>query len=510
MKAITISSAMESPSLFAPYFRGPSWSVWKAVLKAANAEPLDDAQKAAFTAVAGRGPPKKRVRELVAAVGRGGGKNSIASLLATLAAINFNPKGKLRPGEKAVVMALACDRHQAGILFGYVKGYFETIPALKALVTRITADTIELSNEVVIEIHTSSFRAVRGRSILCAILDEAAFFRDENFASPDVELHAALSPGLARVKNSMLIIISSVHKRSGLLYQRWKDHYGCEGDVLVVRGTTRQFNPSFDEKIIANALAEDRERYSSEYLSEWRDDLSTWLTRDLLDAAVDPGVVVRPPVGGVQYVAGCDASGGRNDSFTAAISHAEDDKVILDVVYERKAPFNPSEVVGEIATLLREYKCGVITGDKYGAQWTVEAFAKVGITYRQSEHDRSAVYMNCLPLFSSGRARLLDNAKLISQFAALERRTFSTGRERVDPGPGHDDCCNSAAIALSLAAIVKPPMSFHPPFVYSVPRGQLGNLDPAGYSSAKPGGWPAGSPQAGGPIHWTPPGGWRW
>jgi hypothetical protein len=40
---------------------------------------------------------------------------------------------------------------------------------------------------------------------------------------------------------------------------------------------------------------------------------------------------------------------------------------------------------------------------------------------------------------------------MVSQFAALERRTFSTGRERVDPGPGHDDLCNSAAIALSFA-----------------------------------------------------------
>jgi hypothetical protein len=41
--------------------------------------------------------------------------------------------------------------------------------------------------------------------------------------------------------------------------------------------------------------------------------------------------------------------------------------------------------------------------------------------------------------------------ELLDAFAALERRTFSTGRERVDPGPGHDDLCNSAAIALSLA-----------------------------------------------------------
>ena len=231
----------------------------------------------------------------------------------TYAAINFDPRGKLRPGETAVAMALACDRHQAGILFNYVRGFFETVPALKAMVVRVTADAIELSNRVVIEIHSASFRAVRGRSILCAVLDECAFFRDENFASPDVELVAALSPGLARVKGSMLILISSVHKRSGILYQRWKDHYGRDGDVLVLRGTTRQFNHSFDEAIIQKALAEDRERYAAEYLSEWRDDLTTWLGSDLLDAAVDPGVLVRAPVHGVTYVAGCDASGGRND-----------------------------------------------------------------------------------------------------------------------------------------------------------------------------------------------------
>jgi hypothetical protein len=218
-------------------------------------------------------------------------------------------------------MCLACDRHQAGILFRYIAGYFETIPALKAMVTAIGGDYIELCNDVAIEVHTNSFRAVRGRSILCAVLDEVAFFRDENFASPNTEVDAAISPGLARLPGSIKVLTSNVHKRSGLLYQRYRDYYGRDNDdVLVVYGTTLQFNPSFDESIIEKALAEDPERYGAEYLSKWRDDLSTWLSRELLDA-----------------------------------------------------------------------------------------------------------------------------------FAALERRTFSTGRERVDPGPGHDDLCNSAAIALSLA-----------------------------------------------------------
>jgi hypothetical protein len=49
--------------------------------------------------------------------------------------------------------------------------------------------------------------------------------------------------------------------------------------------------------------------------------------------------------------------------------------------------------------------------------------------------------------------RLLDNRKLVSQFASLERHTSSMGRDRIDHGPGgHDDLCNSAAGALMAAS----------------------------------------------------------
>jgi hypothetical protein len=225
---------------------------------------------------------------------------------------------------------------------------------------------------------------------------------------------------------------------------------------LAVMGSTRQFNPSFDQSIIDKALEDDPERFGAEYLCKWRDDLSTFIDRLLLEAAVDTGVIVRPPAAGVRYIAAGDASGGRNDAFTAAICHKErDGTIVLDVSFERKAPFNPSEVVGEIVRLMKEYRCHEITGDNYGAAWVAEAFSKAGARYIKSDRDRSAVYMDCLPLFTSGRARLLDNPKLLSQFASLERRTFSTGRERIDPGPGHDDLRNSAAIALSLLDLKK-------------------------------------------------------
>jgi hypothetical protein len=109
-------------------------------------------------------------------------------------------------------------------------------------------------------------------------------------------------------------------------------------------------------------------------------------------------------------------------------------------------------VTAEIAALLKSYRCPRVTGDKYAAQWVVEAFNKVGIKYIQSERDRSAIYLDALPLFTSGRARLIDNTRLVGQFAALERRTFSTGKDRVDHGrAGRDDACNAAAGALVLA-----------------------------------------------------------
>jgi hypothetical protein len=304
---IGVVDAMNSSLLFGPSFAGPSWNVWRCVLKAAFCEPMNDVELDTFRTVAEREPPQHRVSELACIVGRGGGKDSVASLIASCIAINF--KGKLRPGEVATIMLLAVDREQAGIVKDYIVAYFETIPALTKLVKSIDKDGVTLNNGVQIVIATNSYRSVRGRSIVCCIMDEVAFWRDENFASPDTEVHAAISPGLARMPDSMLILISTAHKRSGLLYEKWKAHYGTPSDdVLVVRGGTITFNPLFNKKIIERQIAEDPQLYAAEYNSQWRDDLSSYISRELLDVAIDVGVTVRPPSAGTSFHAFCDSS----------------------------------------------------------------------------------------------------------------------------------------------------------------------------------------------------------
>jgi hypothetical protein len=452
---ITVSEALASPRLFGPFFVGESWSLWKAVIKAMYAEPMNATELALFRSVAERDPPTEPVGELVAVAGRASGKDSVASAIAAITAVSFDPC-RLRPGERAVVMCLACDREQAKIAFNYIAAYFREIPALAKLVTRFTDGTIELNNRVDIEVHTNSYRGVRGRSLLCAIFDETAFWRSEDSANPDFEVAGAVKPALGRILGSRLILISSAHKRSGLLYQRWKDFYGRnDTDKLVVRGSTLTFNPSFDAKIIEQQLAEDRQLFGAEYLSEWRDDLASFISRQLLEAAVDVGVLVRPPRPEITYRAFADPSGGVHDSFALGIAHQSkgNNEVLLDLMFEAKPPFNPFAVADEIAALLKEYHCAEIVGDAYAAKWVMDAFARIGVTYRKSEADRSSVYLDVLPLFTAGRVRLIDSPRLIGQFAGLERRTFATGRDRVDHGrSGHDDLANAAAGALVLAA----------------------------------------------------------
>lgn len=462
---MNFASALTAPSMFGPWMSGPSWAGWRAVLKGAYAAPMTGDEHAFFRTVAKREPPARRVKELWVVAGRRAGKDSVASIIATHFALG-DYHARLRPGERAVVMCLAVDREQAKIVLGYIKGYFQEIPGLADLIGRETQYGFEVGDEVEVVVATNNFRLVRGRTLVCVIFDEVAFWRSDDAANPDTETYNAARPGLATLApDSILIGISSPYRKAGLLYSKWKAHFGRDSDdeVLVIQAPTLTLNPSLDPAIIADALAEDPAKAGAEWLAEWRDDIGAFLDRALVEAAVETGRLVRPPVAGIRYVAFCDPSGGSSDSMTLAIAHADGAGAartgVLDCLVERTAPFNPTEVAAEMASTLKTYGLKQVEGDRYAAQWVVSAFQSNGITYKHSERDRSAIYLDAIPLFTSGRASLLDIKKLVAQFANLERRTSSSGKDRIDHSPGaHDDCANAAAGALTLAAGGKQPL----------------------------------------------------
>ena len=448
---IEIGTALTDPRMFAPFFSGTSWDPWRSVLRAAFAEPMTKAESAFFRTVAQRDPPSQRVRELWIVSGRRSGKDSVASAIAAHVGATFEARGRLRPGERACVLCLAVDRQQAQTILGYTRAYFEQIPALAALVVGATQDGFELANGVDIIIATNDYRAVRGRTVLCVILDELSYWRSETSASPDIEVFRSIRPGMMTLSEAMLIGIGTAYRRDGLLYSQWAKHFGQNsGKVLVIHAESRQLNPSLSQAEIDDALADDAVAARADYFSVWRDDLATFVPRDLIEHAVDRGVVVRAPDARHRYVSFVDASSGLGDSFTAAIVHREGELVVLDCLVEVPAPFDTAMATAQVAMTLRSYGLRDVMGDDYAKGWVIREFARHGIAFkpRPAGMDRSALYLEVLPAFSAGRVRLVDSAKLVSQFCALERRVMPGGRDRVDhPNRAghHDDLSNVAA-----------------------------------------------------------------
>jgi hypothetical protein len=450
---IEIGTALTDPRMFAPWFAGATWDGWRAVLRGAFAEPMTKAETAFFRTVAQRDPPAHRVREHWIIAGRRAGKDSIAALVAAHMAATFEPAGRLRPGERACVLCLAVDRAQAHTVLGYTRAYFEQIPALAALVMRASADGFELSNGVDIVIATNDYRAVRGRTVLCAILDEVCYWRSETAASPDVEVYRAIRPGMMTLNEAMLIGITTAYRRTGLAYDKWAKHFGQGGKVLVIHAESKQLNPSLSQAEIDDAMADDPVAARADYFSEWRDDLSTYVPRALIEHAVDRGVVVRSPDARHRYTSFVDVSSGLGDSFAAAIVHREGDLVVLDCLVEVPAPFDTAMATCQVAMTLRSYGLHDVMGDDYAKGWVIREFQRHGIQFkpRPTGMDRSALYLEVLPAFSAGRVHLLDSPKLVSQFCALERRVMPGGRDRVDhPNRAghHDDLANATAGAI--------------------------------------------------------------
>jgi hypothetical protein len=444
---LDIVEAMDHPGLFAQWFNGPSWDGWRAILKAAFALPMSESEVGFFRTVAERDPPRGRVKEIWICAGRRAGKDSVASLISAYAAVFFHAGiDRLRPGERALVQCLAVDREQAKIVLGYVRSYFDFIPPLDGMVRRRTVDGLELANDVDIVVGTNSYRAVRGRSILVSIFDEVAFWQDERSSRPDCETYNAVKPGLATL-GGMLIGISTGYRKSGLLWTKFKNHYGRDDpDVLVIKAPSLALNPTLDRAIIDKALEDDPAAARAEWLGEFRDDIAAFVDPEAVEACVVRGRRELPASSGTYYIAFVDPSGGSSDSMTLAICHRDRERIIVDLVRERRPPFSPDDVVLEFVAALKAYGVASIYGDRYGGEWPRERFRIRGISYEPAEKPKSDLYRDLLPLLNSGRVELLDNSRLVAQLTGLERRTARGGRDSIDHAPnGKDDLANAVA-----------------------------------------------------------------
>lgn len=468
---LSITDALDSPHLLGAAIRDPeSWRPWRAFLAAAFGLLMDDDAAAIYRACTGRSDlPAQPFQFAWLVCGRRSGKSFAMAIIAVFLACFRNWRQFLSPGERAIVLLVAADREQAKILHRYIAGILST-PLLANLVENQTADSLDLKGSVTVEVVTRSYRTVRGRSVCAALLDELAFWRDENSSNPDREVFNAIRAAQATFGDAAMVIAgSSPYAKSGVLFDAYKRFFGKDDpDNLVWRAATRVMNPSVPQSFIDSEYDRDAISAAAEYGAQFRSDVAEFVSLEVLEACTREGLFEAAPIAGLDYIAFVDPSGGSSDSMTLAIAHREQaGTILLDAVRETRPPFSPESVVADYCDLLKGYRIGRVSGDRYAGEWPREQFKKRGVEYAPSEKVKSDLYRDMLPLLNSGKAQLLDNKRLIAQLQGLERRTSRGGKDTIDHGPGrHDDLANAVAGALVMAGHYTPPMSFHTPLTH--------------------------------------------
>jgi hypothetical protein len=444
---VTLRDALDDQQLLGNVLAGESWSAWRTLLIAAMGGPLSDAERDIFKQLTRRErEPLQRVEELVACIGRRGGKSRAISVLATYIAA-LCPHPSLVPGERGIVLCIAPDQDQAAIVLDYVEANFRGSPLLRQLIEQRTQRALKLTNKIDIEVRASDFRRLRGPTYICVIADEVAFWFNEASANPDSEILNAVRPGLATT-HGPLFLISSPYARRGELWRLYQQHFGPSGDprILVAQAPSRTMNPSLPQSVVERAFERDPASAAAEYLAEFRRDIESFVSVEAVRACVSANVFERPPQHSTSYRAFVDPSGGSSDSMTLAIGHNEIGRqtIVIDAIREAKPPFSPEAVVSEFSGLLKSYRVPKIQGDRYASLWPVEQFSKFGIIYEQAARPKNELYQAALALINSGRIELLDHQRLINQLTSLERRTVRGGRDSIDHPPGgHDDVANA-------------------------------------------------------------------
>jgi hypothetical protein len=455
---MNIPEACRDYKIFAPFFRGESWDAWFVFLAVLFGLPLTPEQLAIYQRFTGRTTPLTvPLSEAWLVCGRRAGKSFILALIAVYLACFRDWRPLLGPGETGTVMIIAADRRQSRVIMRYCLGLLRNVPMLKELIVNVTQEQIELRNQIVIEIHTCSFKSVRGYTVVAALLDEIAFWPTDEFASePDVEVINAIKPAMATIRGSVLLCASSPYARRGALWSAYQKHFAKDGDpILVWQAATRDMNPTVPQFFIDQHMQEDPARAAAEYLAQFRTDIESYISRECVEACVTRNVFERPPERNSTHAGFVDPAGGSGtDSMTLAIGHKNSLKgtVVLDCLREVRPPFSPERVCSEFAVTLKSYGITKVFGDRYAGAYPVEQFRQFGITLdHEGVRPKSDLYVDLLPLINAGRVELLDNARLIGQLCALERRTARGGRDTIDhPSGAHDDVANAVAGAAAL------------------------------------------------------------
>jgi hypothetical protein len=316
-------------------------------------------------------------RELILCLGRRSGKSTIAAIIAAYEIYKLlrrsNPQAfyGLSTGNEIRILCIANDKEQASIVYGEMGGYVEAIDYFKSSQVSSTQTFMRFQTDqdkkrygegqghkatITATFKSSVAKGLRGRGIMCAILDELAFFIDDGKSSAE-RIYKAIYPSIAGFspkdpKNKRtaigpsegrIIAISSPDAREGFFYRLYQiamSNSQASRNMLMVQAPTWEVNPTLHVDYYETEYFKDPKSFDTEHGAEFSDRVRGWIedAHDLTDCIIPD---LRPLAGGVSrepFFAGVDF-GIKNDGTAIVLTRLHDGKVELayhEIWYPRK------------------------------------------------------------------------------------------------------------------------------------------------------------------------------
>ncbi len=418
----------------------------RAFLKALDGLEMTQEELDLYCAATGRSSytPGRFHREGVLIAGRRFGKTlHIAVPVASYSAV-FQRHENLRPGERATVVCLGPTKEQAEITHRGIVAVLKNSPFKSLLPLLPRREKLVLRNGVDVIVQKCDLRSVRGFAVTCCLAEEPAFWRSEEdgVTNPAEEILAAVRPALLQFPRGRMLLITSPWSKSGPVWRAFAERLERE-DPLVMRMTSQQGNPTLSAELLEAERQRDPERFEREINATFLDAASALLPGDALDACVARERWENPPKPGAAYVAGIDVAF-RSDWFGFALSHAEGERVIVDLTRSWKPKpgkaIQFASTMDAIVEVCQHYGCVRAYSDQVANEVVKQRLASAGIALEQVStlgRRASGIYSTLRAKVLAGQLELPDNPELISQLRRLEivRSSGGGGALRGFDGP---------------------------------------------------------------------------
>lgn len=424
--------------------------------------------RALFGAASTVPPQAREVIAIVKGARIGGSRFSALRALHLALTIDLTT---LAPGEDAFVLFVAPDMRLARQTMRYALGAVRADPKLRGMVEgepsrdgfsirrrrggpRVTFECLPA---------TRGGSAVRARSIVCAVLSEAAFFRDRDSVVNDAELFRAIAPRV--LPGGQTILESTPWLEGGLLYDLYRDNWGDPTTALVCHAPTLLMRPDPRTKAIVDAeRRRDPDNAAREHDAIFiGGDASVFFDAVSLRAAIVDG---RPPVTYARPTwrsgAGADLALVSDSSALAIVAYDGEACFELLRIEEKRpakgAPLKLSEVVRSFAASLRSHGLSSVTADGHVREPAREyaALEKISIVAApEGQTGKYETYVALREAFREGRISIPDDARLLAQLRAIVARprpgggvAISSPRTRA----GHGDAVSALVLAVHAAS----------------------------------------------------------